>query len=56
MADSPSRPEGALEDVTKLCALAGDLSSPVADHISMMLKRLDEWLNRVGARTEEKDK
>jgi len=45
MADLPSRPESALEDVTKLCALSGSRSSPLVEHISLMLKRLDEWLN-----------
>jgi len=55
MADLPSRPESALEDVTKLCALSGSLSSPLVEHISLMLKRLDEWLNRVGPSIEEKD-
>jgi hypothetical protein len=45
MADLPSRPESALEDVTKLCALSGSLSSPLVEHIWLMLKRLDEWLS-----------
>ena len=48
MADLPSRPEGALEDITKLCSFAGSLSSPIVEHVSLMLKRLDEWLNRAG--------
>jgi hypothetical protein len=56
MADLPSRPEGALEDLTKLCSFAGSLSSPIVEHVSFMLKRLDEWLNRVGPGTEEKEK
>jgi hypothetical protein len=46
MADLPSLPDGSLEDVTKLCAFAGSLSSPIVEHISLMLKRLDEWINR----------
>jgi predicted nucleotidyltransferase len=54
MADLPSRPEGALEDLTKLCSFAGSLSSPIVEHVSF--KRLDAWLNRVGPGTEEKEK
>jgi hypothetical protein len=56
MADLPSRPEGALEDLTKLCSFAGSLASPIVEHVSFMLKRLDAWLNRVGPGTEEKEK
>ena len=48
MSDLPSRPEGALEDITKLCGFAGSLSAPIVEHVSLMLKRLDEWLNRAG--------
>jgi hypothetical protein len=43
----PSLPENALADLTKLCALAGSLSSPLVEHLPLMLKRLDEWLDRV---------
>ena len=56
MANLPSRPEGALEDLTKLCGFGGSLSSPIVDHVSHMLKRLDEWLNYLGPGTEEKGK
>jgi hypothetical protein len=56
MADLPSRPEGALEELTKLCSFAGSLASPIVEHVSFMLKRLDAWLNRVGPGTEEKEK
>jgi predicted nucleotidyltransferase len=45
LADLPSRPENALDDVATLCSLASSLSSPIFEHISLMLKRLDEWLN-----------
>jgi hypothetical protein len=55
MADLPGLPEGALEDVTKLCSLAGDLSPRIVEHLSLMLKRLDEWINRV-APIQKKDK
>jgi hypothetical protein len=54
MADLPSRPEGALEDITKSCSFAGNISSPIVEHVSFMLKQLDEWLNTAGPGTEEK--
>jgi predicted nucleotidyltransferase len=54
MSDLPSRPEGALEDITKLCGFAGSLSAPIVEHVSLMLKRLDEWLNRAGPGIKEK--
>jgi hypothetical protein len=44
LADLPSRPEEALEDLTKLCGLAASLSSPIVEHVLLMLRRLDEWL------------
>jgi len=44
-----------VEDITKLCSFAGSLSSPVVEHVSFMLKRLDEWLDRCGPSIEEKD-
>jgi hypothetical protein len=47
LTDLPSRPEDALEDIPKLCTFAASLSSPIVEHIATMLKRLDEWLNRV---------
>jgi hypothetical protein len=40
----PELPENALEDVPQLCALAGSLSSPIIEHVSGMLSRLDRWL------------
>jgi hypothetical protein len=46
MSDLPSLPEAALDDIPKLCTLAGSLSASIVEHISLMLKRLDEWLNR----------
>ena len=45
MANLPIEPEGAVEDLTKLCSFAGSLSSPIVEHVSFMLKQLDEWLN-----------
>jgi Domain of unknown function (DUF4037) len=55
LADLPSRPDGALENLTKLCELAGSLSSPIVEHISLMLQRLDEWLSRVQPESNERD-
>ena len=40
----PDLPEGALEDVPRLCELAGSLSSPIVEHVSAMLGKLDRWL------------
>jgi hypothetical protein len=40
----PSLPEDALEDVPRLCELAGALSSPIIEHVSAMLGKLDRWL------------
>jgi hypothetical protein len=34
------------QDINHLCALSGNLSSPVVQQISEMLNRLDEWLSR----------
>lgn len=42
----PDLPENALEDVPRLCRLAGSLSSPIIEHVSVMLERLDRWLER----------
>jgi hypothetical protein len=45
----PNLPENAMEDVPRLCELAGSLSSPIVKHVTGMLSRLDRWLkgNRV---------
>jgi hypothetical protein len=40
----PNLPEGALEDVPRLCELAGSLSSPIVEHMLPMLGKLDRWL------------
>jgi Domain of unknown function (DUF4037) len=42
----PDLPENAMEDVPRLCTLAGSLSSPIVEHVSGMLDRLDRWLER----------
>jgi Domain of unknown function (DUF4037) len=42
----PDLPENALKDVPRLCTLAGSLSSPIIEHVSVMLERLDRWLER----------
>jgi hypothetical protein len=55
LADLSRRPEGAVEDITKLCSFAGSLSSPIVEHVSFMLKRLDEWLDCCGPIIEETD-
>jgi hypothetical protein len=44
----PGHPEGALEDVPRLCELAGSLSSPIVEHVSAMLGKLDLWLEMKG--------
>jgi Domain of unknown function (DUF4037) len=44
----PELPEKALEDVPQLCALAGSLSSPIIEHVSGMLSRLDRWVENNG--------
>ncbi len=44
----PDLPENAMEDVPRLCTLAGSLSSPIVEHVSGMLDRLDRWLEKVG--------
>jgi hypothetical protein len=44
----PDLPENALEDIPRLCTLAGSLSSPIIEHVSVMLDRLDRWLEKVG--------
>ena len=40
----PDLPENALEDLPRLCTLAGSLSSPIIEHVTVMLERLDRWL------------
>jgi hypothetical protein len=55
LGDLPSRPEWALEDLTKLCGLVGSLASPTVEHVSLMLQRLDEWLSRIRPGTEARD-
>jgi hypothetical protein len=42
----PDMPESALEDVLRLCTLAGSLSSPIVEHVMGMLSRLDRWLEK----------
>ena len=42
----PDLPEKALEDVPRLCALAGSFSSPIIEHVWGMLSRLDRWLEK----------
>ena len=44
----PDLPEGAVEDVPRLCALAGSLSSLIIEQVSGMLSRLDRWLLKKG--------
>lgn len=44
----PDLPENALEDIPRLCTLAGSLSSPIVEHVSGMLNRLDRWLQKNG--------
>lgn len=44
----PDLPENALEDVPRLCTLAGSLSSPIIEHVSAMLSSLDRWLQKNG--------
>jgi Domain of unknown function (DUF4037) len=44
----PDLPEKAVEDVPRLCALAGSLSSPIIEQVSGMLSRLDRWLEDNG--------
>jgi hypothetical protein len=44
----PDLPEGAVEDVLRLCALAGSLSSPIVEQVTGMLSRLDRWLEKNG--------
>jgi hypothetical protein len=44
----PYLPENALEDIPRLCTLAGSLSSPIIEHVSGMLSRLDRWLEKNG--------
>ncbi|MGA7130661.1 MAG: hypothetical protein WBZ19_30405 [Chthoniobacterales bacterium] len=46
--DLPDKPENALEDVPRLCALAGSLSSPIVEQVSDMLSRLDRWMEKNG--------
>jgi hypothetical protein len=40
----PHLPESAMGDVPRLCELAGSLSSPIVEHVSAMLGKLDRWL------------
>jgi hypothetical protein len=44
----PDLPEEALVDVPRLCAFAGSLSSPIIEHVSGMLSKLDRWLEKSG--------
>src|ERR1700731_2467360 len=44
MSDLPRRPEGALEDITKLFLFPGTHSPPNFQHATPNLKQLDEWL------------
>lgn len=44
----PDLPENAMEDVPRLCTLAGSLSSPIVEQVSGMLDRLDRWLEKNG--------
>jgi hypothetical protein len=44
----PDLPEKTLEDVPRLCILAGSLSSPIIEHVAGMLERLNLWLTRNG--------
>jgi hypothetical protein len=54
LADLPSLPQNAVDDISKLCTLAASLSSPIVEHIDAMLKRLDEWLNCASPDLEKK--
>ena len=44
----PDLPENALEDIPRLCTLAGSLSSPIIEHVTAMLGSLDRWLEKEG--------
>jgi len=44
----PGLPAEALDDLPRLCALAGSLSTPVIEQVSGMLSRLDRWLEDNG--------
>jgi hypothetical protein len=44
----PELPENALEDIPRLCTLAGSLSSPIVEHVTGVLERLDRWLEKNG--------
>src|SRR5260370_24814407 len=46
----PDLPENAMDDVARLCTLAGSLSSPIVEHVSGMLSSLDRWLQKNGLR------
>jgi hypothetical protein len=48
LAGLPDLPEKALEDVPRICAVAGSLSSPIIEHVAGMLERLDGWLDGNG--------
>jgi hypothetical protein len=44
----PNLPENTLEDIPRLCTLAGSLSSPIIEHVTGALDRLDRWLQKNG--------
>ena len=48
MESLPGLPENALEDIPRLCTLAGNLSSPIIEQVTGMLSRLDRWLEKTG--------
>ena len=48
MQQLPDLPAAAVEDIPRLCTLAGSLSSPIIEQVSGMLSRLDRWLEKNG--------
>ena len=44
----PSVPESMIEDVRTSCSQAGGLERCVADHLILMRRRLEVWLQREG--------
>jgi Domain of unknown function (DUF4037) len=48
MENLPDLPENALEDIPRLCTLAGSLSSLIIEQVTAMLERLDRWLQKNG--------
>jgi Domain of unknown function (DUF4037) len=44
----PELPENALDDIPRLCTLAGSLWSPIVEQVTGMLGRLDRWLQKNG--------